>query len=168
MIFGKGGAAQVIRRIWIVFLATAGFAGVSWAHEGPTPADRAASATETRQAVFKLLRFNMGPIAGMARGKVEFDAALAERNARRMAALAPMIPDLFATMDTREFDVQTLALPIIWDNMDEFAGNASKLAEAAAGFADVAAGGDKAATMSAFRSVGSACGNCHDRFRADD
>jgi cytochrome c556 len=132
-----------------------------------TPEERAAGATATRQAVFKLLGFNMGPIGGMAREMVEFDAAIAERNARRIAALAPMIPELFAAMDTREFDVRTLALPIIWDNTDEFADLANKLIEAANDFADIAAGGDQAATLAAVRSLGGGCGNCHERFREE-
>ena len=37
-----------------------------------TQEQRAANATATRQAVFKLLGFNMGPIGGMAKEVVEF------------------------------------------------------------------------------------------------
>ena len=143
------------------------FALPSAAQEDMSPEERAANATSTRQAVFKLLGFNMGPIGGMAKEVVEFDAALAERNARRIAALAPMIPELLAAMDTREFDVETLALPLIWDNMGEFGDAANKLVDAANSFADVAAGGDRATTLEAVRSLGGACGDCHDRFRKE-
>lgn len=139
----------------------------SAAQEAPSPAELAENATATRQAVFKLLYFNLGPIVGMARGGVEFDAAVAERNARRIASLAPMIPDLFAAMDTREFNVETEALPIIWDEMDEFSGKAQALVEAANTFADNVTS-DKAATLAGMRALGGACGNCHDTFRVDD
>lgn len=135
--------------------------------EGPTPEQQAAAATETRQAVFKLLAFNIGPIVGMARG-APFDAAVAERNATRIAALAPMIPDLFAAMDTRGFDVETEALPVIWENPDDFAAKATALQEAATTFAATAAGGDQAETLGGLRNLGGACGNCHDSFRVDD
>lgn len=138
------------------------------AGESPSPLELAQSATETRQAVFKLLYFNFRPIAGMARGRVEFDAAIAERNARRIAALAPMIPELLGAMDTREFDVETQALPIIWDNMDEVSEKAQGLIDAANTFAGIAAGGDQAATLGGLRSLGGACGSCHDRFRVDN
>lgn len=138
------------------------------AEEGPTPEQRAAMATENRQAVFKLLGVNMGPIVGMARGQVPFDAAVAERNARRMVALAPMIPELFAAMDTREFAVDTEALPAIWENPDDFAAKAAALQEAATTFADTAAGGDQAATLGGLRNLGGTCGNCHDSYRVDD
>ena len=138
------------------------------AQEAPSPQDQAVTATENRQAVFKLLGVNIGPIVGMARGAVEFDAALAERNARRIAMLAPMIPERFAAMDTREFDVETEALPVIWDNLDDFGAKASALVDAANAFADTAAGGDQAETLGGLRNLGGACGNCHDSYRVDD
>ena len=137
------------------------------AQEAPSPEEMADTATANRQAVFKLLGFNLGPIVGMAKGSVEFDAAIAERNARRIAALAPMIPDLFAAMDTRAYDVETLALPVIWDEMAEFAGKAQNLVDAANTFAGTAAGGDQAATLGGLRGLGGACGDCHDTFRVD-
>jgi cytochrome c556 len=117
--------------------------------------------------VFKLLAFNLAPINGMARNTVEFDAAIAERNALRVAALAPMIADVFAVNDTRNFPVTTEALPIIWDNMDDFRAKAVALEEAANTFAAVAAGGDQAATIGAIRAFGSTCGNCHREYRVD-
>ena len=145
-----------------LLLATSATAG-----EGPTPEQQAATATENRQAVFKLLGVNIGPIVGMARG-APFDAAVAERNATRMAALAPMIPELFAAMDTRSFDVDTEALPAIWENPDDFAAKAAALQEAATAFAATAAGGDQAATLGGLRNLGGTCGNCHDSYRVDD
>jgi cytochrome c556 len=117
--------------------------------------------------VFKLLLFNLLPIAGMAQG-APFDAELAEKNAHNIAALAPMIPDLFAAMDTRDFDVETEALDVIWENPAEFAAKAQALLEGANTFAEVAAGGDMAATLGAFRGLGGSCGNCHDDFRVDN
>lgn len=137
------------------------------AQDAPTPEQVAAAAADTRQSVFKLLRHNLGPIAGMARGE-PFDAAIAERNARRIAALAPMIPELL-TPDTRGFDVETEALDLIWEgNLDDIGVKAQALVDAANSFADVAAGGDMAATLGAFRSLGGACANCHDTYRVDN
>jgi cytochrome c556 len=137
------------------------------AQDEPTPAQRAAGAAETRQSVFKLLYFNLIPIAGMAQG-APFDAELAEKNARNIAALAPMIPDLFSAMDTRDFDVETEALDVIWEDSAGFAEKAQALFEGANAFAEVAAGGDMAATLGAFRGLGGSCGNCHDDFRVDN
>lgn len=136
--------------------------------EAPTPEQLAASSTATRQAVFKLLSFNMGTISGMARGTVEFDATIAERNANRIAELAPMIPELFAARDTRDLNVETEALPIIWDRMDEFKEKATNLVAAANTFAEIARAGDKNATVAAVRAFGGTCGNCHETFREDN
>lgn len=137
------------------------------AQDAPTPAQVAAGAADTRQALFKILRFNLGPIAGMARG-APFDAAIAERNARRIAALAPMIPEVLA-QDTRGFDLETEALDKIWEgNLDDIAVKAQALIDAANTFAGIAAGGDRAATIGAFRALGGACANCHDTYRVDN
>lgn len=151
-----------------IAIAVAAYTASAQQNDEPTPAERAAAATETRQAVFKLLGYNMGPISAMARGNREFDAAIAERNARRIADLAPMIPELFQAFDTREFDVETEALPEIWEEMDEFEQRARDLVEAANTFADIAARGDRMETIGAVREFGSNCGDCHDQFRVDD
>ncbi|MBL4819680.1 MAG: cytochrome c [Gammaproteobacteria bacterium] len=136
------------------------------AQDTPTPEQRAVMSAETRQGLFKLLGFNLGPIVGMAQG-APFNAELAERNARRIAAIAPMIPDVLAA-DTRSFDVETEALDLIWDNLDDIAIKAQELIEAANTFAGIASGGDRGATLGALRSLGGACGNCHDTYRVDD
>jgi len=131
----------------------------------PTPEERAVTAVETRQAVFKLLGYNMAPITAMSRGEMEFDASLAERNALRIEALAPMIVELFEAVDTRQYDVYTRAMPGVWDNMDDFRELAGNLESAAATFAETAAGGDGMQTIGAVRAFGSACGNCHEPYR---
>lgn len=134
----------------------------------PTPEEVAAAAADTRQSLFKLLRYNLGPIAGMARG-APFDAAVAQRNAQRIAALAPMIPELL-TPDTRGFAIETEALDLIWENnnLDDIGVKAQALVDAANNFAGIAAGGDMGATLGAFRSLGGACANCHDTYRVDN
>ena len=138
------------------------------AQSGPTPEQQAQSAVNARKSVVRLFAFNMGTISGMARGTVEFDAAIAERNARRIAALAPMLPETFAAMDTRSFDLETEALPVIWERFSEFEEKAANLVDAANTFADIAARGDRMETIGAVRALGGTCGNCHDTFRVDN
>ncbi len=153
--------------IGLLIASTSGVITVSAQQAEPTPAELAAQATDTRQSLFKLLRYNLNMISGMARGTVEFDAAIAERSANRIAALAPMIPELFAANDTRAFDVETEALPIIWDRMDEFTEKANNLLNAANTFAATARGGDRNAILGGVRAFGGNCGNCHETFRED-
>ncbi len=150
----------------IAVLASGFFSAASAQDAPPTPEQQAVAAVDTRKAVFKLLRFNLIPLVGMARG-APFDAELAERNGRRIAALAPMIPDVLAH-DTRAFDVETTALDKIWDNQSDFASKAQALVDNAKLFADAAATGDRGATLGTFRALGGSCGNCHDDYRVDD
>ena len=136
------------------------------AQEQNTPLDLAQKAVETRQSVFKLLDMHMEPLAAMARGRVPFDATLAVKNSKRISQLAAMIPDVFA-MDTREFEVETLALDKIWDNKSDFEKHALELIEKADAFSTAAQGGDQAANMKEIRPLGTACGNCHDNYRME-
>ena len=149
----------------LAVLASGAFFSVL-AQDEMTPEQRAAEAVEVRQGLFQLLNFNIGPIGAMAQGAAPFDAELAERNARRIAALAAMIPDVLAE-DTRGFDLDTLALDPIWDNMDDINEMSQALIDSANSFADTAAGGDQEATLGGLRSLGGTCGNCHDTYRED-
>ena len=60
-----------------------------------TPEEQAAAAVDQRKSLLKTIRYNLGPIAGMAQG-APFDAEVAERNARRIAVMATMIPEMLA------------------------------------------------------------------------
>jgi len=132
----------------------------------PSPEAQAKTAIEARQAVFKLIANQNGPVGGMMRNTSEFDAALVAKNAARIQVLAEMIPELFAS-DTREFKAtKTLALDGIWAAQADFKTKADGLAKAAGATADAAKTGDKAATMKAAAEIGKACGACHDNFRA--
>jgi cytochrome c556 len=124
------------------------------------------TAIETRQAVFKLISHQNGPIGAMFRPNGTFDAAVAARNAERIKVLAGMIPELFAR-DTRAFkDAPTRSLEGIWTSQADFKAKADALATAADGVLVAAKSGDKDATQKANAEIGKACGACHDAFRA--
>jgi cytochrome c556 len=130
-----------------------------------TPEQQAQGAVNTRKSVVRLFNFNMAPINAMARGG-EFDAALVERNAKRIAALAPMLPEAFAAMDTRAFEVETAALPVIWDDFAAFEQRANDLIEAMDNLAAVAATGNREETIRTAGTIGRTyCGGCHMQFR---
>ncbi len=152
----------------ILAASTAAVMNVNAQGRQQTPEEQAASAVTTRKAVMRLLSFNNGPINGMARGQVAFDAAVAERNALRVASLASMIVEVFGAMDTRAYDVSTTALPAVWDNSEEFAQKAEAMIQAANTFAAIAARGDQTETIAAIREFGGNCGSCHDSFRVQN
>lgn len=130
----------------------------------PTPEESAKAAVETRQGLFKLMGWNMGPIGGMLRNKVPFDAAVVAKNAERMEQLSLMIPDLFQA-DTSKFKIETEALEGIWASKADFNAKAAEMSKAAAALTAAAKTGDKAATLKAAGALGKSCGSCHDTFR---
>lgn len=132
---------------------------------GPPNPDK--TAIEARQAVFKLINNQNGPIGAMFRpNATTFDAAVVERNAERVKVLASMIPELFAR-DTRQYkDAPTRALDGIWTSQADFKAKADALVAAADGLAAAAKTGDKAKMQAANGEIGRACGSCHDAFRA--
>ncbi len=123
-------------------------------------------AVETRQGLLKVVGFYMGPIVGMAREQIPYDADRIKANAERIAALAPMIPDVFRS-DTRGSDVPTEALDKIWDNSADFADKAATVAARAADLAAATANG-QGATMQAFGAMGGSCKACHDEYRQQE
>jgi cytochrome c556 len=132
----------------------------------PNPEAQAKSAIETRQGLFKLMSNQMGPIGGMLRNQVPFDAELVAKNAARIQTLGEIIPELFV-LDTRAFKtVKTGALDGIWNSQADYKAKADALVKAAAAVTVAAKTGDKAATLKAAADIGKSCGGCHDNYRA--
>ena len=77
-----------------------------------------------------------------------------------------MIGDAFAT-DTRGADVQTSALPAIWESPDDFAAKTADLEAAASNYALAAAEGQGPARQ-AFVKIGGTCKGCHEGYKAED
>lgn len=64
--------------------------------------------------------------------------------------------------------VETDALPNIWESPDDFSGAVARFQNAAPAFEDIAVTRDLDAIRGGMPSLGGACKNCHDQFRADD
>lgn len=130
----------------------------------PNPEAQAKAAIETRQAVFKLIGNQSGPINGAARAPT-LDLAVIARNAARLQTLADMIPELFTANPAVPAGVKTRALPAIWTGAADFKVKAEALSKAAGAVAAAAKSGDVAATKAAAAEVGKTCGGCHDTYR---
>ena len=130
-----------------------------------SPDEALQKAVDTRQAVFKLVDFNWQPVAGMMKKKVPFDAAAVQKTADRVAFLAPMIPDVFATDTRKATNVKTKAREGIWTNAADFKAKSDDLVKAAQAMSAAAKTGDQGATMKAALGVGKACAGCHDNYR---
>ncbi|WP_334050140.1 c-type cytochrome [Alteromonas gracilis] len=126
----------------------------------------AKAATQYRQAVFQLVRSNMGPLGGMAKGALPFDESVMEINAVRLEQLADMMGD-YLSVDTRKFDVETGAKDKIWDNFSDVETKVMALKTAAQGLQAAVKAGDESAYSGAIGKIGASCKSCHDDYKKD-
>ena len=145
-----------------LFIGTLGTAQIAQA-QSPSPADKA---IEYRQAVFKIVAGNFGPLAQSAQGKIELQPAAARKHAERLAAIADFTRDAFPEI-SREGSVKTKAKAEIWSDRAEFNKLLDDLGNATRVLANVTA--NAAAKPEDFKAavgnVGNACKGCHDKFR---
>ncbi|MCC5860433.1 MAG: cytochrome c [Gammaproteobacteria bacterium] len=120
---------------------------------------------EARQGQFKLLAFNLGPLVGMARGDIEYDAATAQASADNIAAIASLQQDrLWPAGSDSESVSGTRALPEIWEDTDDVMAKFEELRQAALAMQE-AAGSGLDGVRGQLRTLGAACSSCHDAYR---
>ena len=125
--------------------------------------ERAQISIDTRQGLLKVVGYYIGPMVGMARGQLDYDADLVSKNAEKMAQLTAMIPDLFK-MNTSQSGLESDSLATIWENTEDFNEKAIAVSERANALAKAAKQG-KGEFMKAFEATGAACKSCHDDYR---
>ena len=152
----------MLKKTLLAGLALTIVAGTAWALDDK----QAVKATETRQAVLKVIGWNIGPMAGMVREQIPYDAEQFQLRADRLAFMSTMLVDSFRP-DTTDFLVETEALDGIWDDFGEFEQLGDAMQEKAMALNEVAKGGDFDAVKGAFVELGQSCKNCHDKFRED-
>jgi cytochrome c556 len=129
---------------------------------GPTPAERA---IEYRQAVYKIVAGNFGPLSQVAQGKAEFKAETATRQASRLAQIATFVGDSYPDISQ---EGKTRALPAIWSNRKEFDQLVRDFAAHTKTLAEVVENSSSAGEelKAAVAAVGNDCKGCHDKFRS--
>lgn len=125
-------------------------------------AKQAAQAAEFRQAIFKLVKSNVGALGAMNKGRIPFNAETLQTNGARIEQLSLMLEDYFAT-DTSGFDTKTEALPKIWKNESDFKSKINDLTKAAVNLKSA----DESQYKSAIGGVFKTCKGCHDDYKKD-
>jgi len=115
-----------------------------------------------RQAVMTLQGKYFGPMAGMAQGKVPYNADVVKRNSAFLDNLSRMAWDGF---DPGTKDVKSAALPAVYEQQAKFKDAAARLENEAHKLWQVAQNGDEAAVKAQIGAVGKSCGGCHESFR---
>ena len=140
----------------VVALALGGMAGAVLAQAKPE------TLVKQRQSVMTLQGKYFGPMAGMAQGKIPFNADVVRRNAAFLDNLSRMAWDGF---DASTKDVKSAALPAIYEQPDKFKEAAARLENEAHKLYEVSRSGDEAAVKAQIGAVGKSCGGCHESFR---
>lgn len=130
--------------------------------------DAAEGAFEARKGYMKMLGINMGTLAGMAKGEIDYDEAAASTAASNLEALTGYAVTGLFVEGTAEGEMDgSEALPSIWEKPDDFAQKYADLGEAAAGAGDAVQGGLENVGP-VVQKLGGSCKACHDDFRAKD
>ena len=123
-------------------------------------------AIKARQGEMQLRSFNAGPLFGMAKGKIEYDAELAAKLAGNLKLMLDL--DMGRAWpggsDNANYPGKTTALPKIWETYPEISEYGKRYKEAVNNLAAVAGNGQDA-LKSAIGPLGKSCKGCHDDFR---
>lgn len=120
-------------------------------------------AIEYRQGAFKMIGHHFGAMAGMMKGKMEFDAETFKQNAEAVATLSQFAGNGFVD---GSYEGKTRAKKDIADNMDDFKKKLETFQVEAANLAKAAEGAsDLEGLKPAFGAVGQSCKACHKAYR---
>ncbi|MBD1582720.1 cytochrome c [Pseudoalteromonas sp. S16_S37] len=146
-----------MRKLAIIALALAGLnANASSLFESNE------DAIEYRKAAFQLIRYQIGDMGDMLKGKVPFDAKRFEQRANNAAQLSTIPWEAFiAGSDKGDTD----ALPAVWSDRETFDKKAQMFAQYAQELAVAARSGDKAVIGPAFQNWAKGCKDCHKSFK---
>jgi cytochrome c556 len=121
-------------------------------------------AIKYRKAGMTVMATHFGRVAGMANGKIPFDAKMAADNAE-IAAMMSKLP--FAGFVDGSDKGETKAKPEIWAEMDKFKAGTTKMQDEMAKLNTAAKSGNLDAIKAAAGETGKACKGCHDNYRKE-
>lgn len=124
-------------------------------------------AVAARQGQFKLFAHNFGVLGGMAQGRMEYDAAMAQTAADNLFHLTRVDQGRLWPEGTDNFSTDgTRAKPEIWENLDDFVAKFVALQGAAEALQAVAGSGLEE-MRAAVGPMGGTCQACHQSYRAE-
>lgn len=145
----------------ILLLAFIGLTSTGFAANDPNE-----KAIKARQGEMQLRSFNAGPLFGMAKGQIEYDAELASKLAGNLKLMLDLDNGRAwaAGSHNEAYPGKTTALPKVWDTYPEISEYGKNYAKAVSELAAVAGNGLDA-LKPAVGDLGKACKACHDDFR---
>lgn len=131
--------------------------------QGPSLAQKQ---IEYRQALYKVMANNAGPLFAMANDKVPYDAVAFAKRAERVSFIAGILPEAFPAGSNA--GAPTAALPAIWEKRADFDQLMQDLGDKAAAVASAAKTKDLKQVQPAVAALGKACKTCHEKFRKEE
>ncbi len=124
------------------------------------------NAIKARQCEMQLRAFNVGPLFGMAKGKIHYDAEMANKLAGNIKLMLDLDNGRAWAQgsDNEKYAGETTALPKIWTTYPEISDYGKKYVMAVNELVAVAGDG-RDALKSKIGAVGKSCKGCHDEFR---
>jgi cytochrome c556 len=140
--------------------------GISLSANSYAADDPLMKAIKARQGVMQLRSFNAGPLFAMAKGKIDYDAELANKLAGNLKLMLDLDNGRAWAQgsDNEKYPGKTTALPKIWTTYPEIGDYGKKYAMAVNNLA-MAAGNGADALKSKLGALGKSCKGCHDEFR---
>ena len=147
-----------------MLMAAAALAGFATALPAAAQFAKPEDAIKYRKAAFTVMARHFGVVAGMAGGRIPFDAKMAADNAE-IATMMSKLPYAGFVDGTDKGD--TKAEPKIWTERDKFNAAATKMQEEMAKLNVAAKGGNLDAIKAAVGETGKSCKACHDTYRKE-
>jgi cytochrome c556 len=149
-------------RLKVVAAVVAAVAGMGFVLNGWTQA-KPETLVKQRQGKMSLQGKYLGPLGGMAQGRVPYDAKVVQQNAYFLEALSKMAWDAF---DPSTKDMKTRALPAVFEEPAKFRAAAERMESETSKLVAISKSGDETAVKSQIGAVAKACQGCHDQFQA--
>lgn len=130
-------------------------ATIALAHQGVQN-----EAVKARMHSMMMLDKDLKMLISMAKGESAMDAPAAQQAVARIHSRTPEITGLFQAPET---DPKSEALPILWDEFDQFTALTRDLEQAAAKAAPTIQ--DRPTLAQAITNIGGACRACHKQYR---
>ena len=132
--------------------------------------DPGEKAIEARQGFMQVVVWEAGPLFGMAKGDIAYDAEQATANAENLdAVLMYDVGRLFIEGTSKsEYTGKTRALAAIWEEPEQFAEAYQALRDRVDVVIEEAGKGQEALAAAVSQMGKEGCGNCHDDYRAEE
>ena len=140
--------------------------GITLSASAYSAKDPLKNAIKARQGEMQLRSFNLGPLFGMAKGKIDYDAEMAKKLAGNLKLMLDLDNSRAWAQgsDNEKYAGETTALPKVWTTYPEISKYGKKYVMAVNELVAVAGDGQDA-LKSKIGAVGKSCKGCHDEFR---